>query len=99
MQRQAPRLYGKLQDHNMAKELQKAKKELIFSIKKYSEAYKKLKNIDNPTFDEKFEETDAWGNLLHKILYYDEIKKAMRYENDTELAVNMFAWKMGIKND
>ena len=85
-------------------ELKKAKTELLESTQQYKEVYHNFKKIEDPTFEQKMEEADSWGNLFKSLLFYDEVKMYMGFKSEIEIMLKAVKIKLELdklekKND
>lgn len=91
--------FNDLETNNMAFELQKAKKDLINSVLNFVESHKQLKNLEEPSLEEVFEEGDNWTKLFYNMMRYFEIKSAMSNRSDIEIMMEAVKKKLELEND
>jgi len=74
---------------NLALELKNATETLVNSIKRYKEIYDYVSSLEEPNEEEKMDEMDSWGEMLHNIMFYDEVKRAMSKQTEVEKMIGM----------
>jgi len=83
---------------NLALELKNATQALVNSIKKHKEIYDYVNSLEEPNPEEKMDEMDSWGEMLHNIMFYDEIKKEMSKKAEVEKMVIVMKERQEVRN-